>query len=356
MAEQPLQERTEKATVRRREKAREEGRVAKSVELNSAVMVVIGGLMLWIAGSHLSGGLQQFMRQIMANAPTIAGSDPTFASVFTNSIGQFFGMLGPVFALTVSVAVLANVAQVGFKITPKAAQPKFEKLDVIRGLKRLFSLRSLVTLIRDSIKLMIIGFIAYKAISAEFDEFFLLPDMSVSQFAVTMVKMSLTVALKVGAGILVIAILDFIYQRYEHEKSIRMTKQEVRDELKDTEGNPQIKARVRQIQREMSRKRMMADVTTADVVITNPVHLAVALKYDLDLMSAPQVVAKGARLVAEKIKEIAREHDIPIVEDRPLARALYKVCEVGDVVPQKLYRAVAEILAYVYRLKKKVTE
>jgi len=159
--------------------------------------------------------------------------------------------------------------------------------------------------------------------------------------------------MKIGAAILVIAVIDFIYQKYEFEKSIRMTKQEVQDELKDTEGSPQIKARVRQIRREAARKRMMDGVPTADVVITNPTQLAVALKYDQEMMNSPQVVARGERLIAKRIREIAKAHGIPIVEDKPLARSLFKMCNIGDLVPEKLYRAVAEVLAYVYKLKEK---
>jgi len=195
--------------------------------------------------------------------------------------------------------------------------------------------------------------VAYLAIASEFEDFFLLPDMSIPQLAMTMLKMSMWVAMKIGAAILVIAIIDFIYQKYEFEKSIRMTKQEIQDEFKDTEGSPQIKARVRQIRREAARKRMMDGVPTADVVITNPTQLAVALKYDQEMMDSPQVVAKGERLIAKKIREIAKAHGIPIVEDKPLARSLFKMCDIGDLVPEKLYRAVAEVLAYVYRLKNK---
>ena len=232
-------------------------------------------------------------------------------------------------------------------------EPKWEKLDVIKGLKRLVSVRSLVMMVRDTLKLFIVGFVAYKAISSEFENFFLLPDLTTMAMGMTMVKLAIVIALKIGGAILVLAVLDYAYQKYEFEKSIRMSKQELKDEFKDTEGSPQIKSRVRQIQREMARKRMMGAVPDADVVITNPTHLAVALKYNTDEMTAPYVVAKGERLLALKIKEIALEHDIPVFEDRPLARALFKTCEVGTMVPASLFRAVAEVLAYVYRLKGK---
>jgi flagellar biosynthetic protein FlhB len=264
---------------------------------------------------------------------------------------KFFFFFMPVFTAMVVIGVGANIAQVGFKITPKALEPKLQKLNIVKGLKQKLSLRSLVTAVRDIVKLAVIGFVAYKVLRSEFDGFFLLPDMSVSQVAVTMSKLALGVALKIGVVILVIAILDYAYQKYEFEKSIKMSKQDVKDEFKDTEGNPQMKARVRQIQREMARRRMVQEVPTADVVITNPVSLAVALKYDPGEQTAPYVVAKGQRLLAQRIKEVASEHDIPVVEDVPLARALFKMCEVGQVIPANLYRAVAEVLAYVYRLR-----
>jgi len=252
------------------------------------------------------------------------------------------------------IALGANIAQVGFKITPKALEPKLDKLDLVKGAKRIFSVRSGVMMIRDVLKLSVIGFVAYKAVASEFEGFFKLSDMTVAQVATTMGTLALELALKVGAVVLVIAVLDYLYQRYEFEKSIKMSKQELRDEHKDTDGNPLIKSRVRQVQQQMARNRMMQAVPTADVVVTNPTHIAVALKYDADDGLAPTVVAKGMRRIAEQIKAVAKEHDIPVIEDRPLARALFKMCEVGDLVPAQLYRAVAEVLAYVYRLKGKV--
>ena len=195
---------------------------------------------------------------------------------------------------------------------------------------------------------------AYNAIASEFDTFFLLPDMTVVQLAGSMGKLALVLGMKVGAIMIAIAVLDYLYQKYEFEKSIKMSKQDLKEENKDTEGSPLVKSRVRQIQREMARQRMMAAVPLADAVITNPTHLAVALKYESEKGNAPYVLAKGERLIAERIKEIAREHDIPIIEDKPLARALFRMCDVGDFVPAQLYRAVAELLAYVYRLKGKV--
>jgi len=353
MAEQGFQERTEKATGRRRKKARDEGKVVKSMELNAAAMLFAGFTTLLLAGPYVADQVMQLMSSSMANAPHIAISDPTYVTVFANSMQKYFLILGPILVAMTAVALGVNVAQVGFQFTSKALEPKLDKLNPVNGLKRLFSLKSLVQLVRDTLKLAIIGFVAYKALASEFDSFFLLPDMSVVQIAGTMGMLAVKMALKIGAVILVIAVLDYVYQKYEFEKSIRMSKQDIKDEYKDTEGSPQLKARARQMQREIARRRMMSGVPTADVVVTNPTHLAVALKYDTEEMGAPTVIAKGQRLMAQRIKEIAYEHKIPVIEDKPLARMLYKMCEIGQVIPSNLYRAVAELLAYVYKLKGK---
>lgn len=355
MADQGYQERTEKPTSRRRRKAREEGKVARSNELNAAAVLCLGFLSLYALGPSLVDPIRQMMRSTMANAPAISSADVTFMTLMGDTVVKFFLILLPVFAILGVVAVGVNVAQVGFAVSPKALEWKLDKLNLAKGFKRLVSLRSLVQMIRDSVKLSVIGFVAYQSLRSDFDSFFSLPDMSVGQMAASMGRLAVTLALKIGGVFLVIAVLDYLYQRYEFEKSIRMSKQEVKDELKDTEGSPQLKARVRQMQREVSRARMMQVVPAADVVVTNPTHLAVALKYAPDEMDAPEVVAKGARLVAKRIIGIAREHDIPVIENKPLAQSLFKLCDIGQVVPVNLYRAVAELLAHVYRLKGKVT-
>ena len=293
------------------------------------------------------------MRSNLANAAQIAAMDSSFVKVFSDNLSAFMTLLLPVFAVMVVIAFATNVGQVGFQISSKALEPKWEKFDLIKGIKNKFALKSLVMMIRDTLKLIIISIVAYNVISNEFESFFLLPSMSVSQLAATMGEKALWITLKVGVAILMLAILDYAYQKYEFEKSIKMSLQEVKDEFKDTDGSPQVKSQIRRLQREMSRKRMMAEIPSADVVVTNPTHIAVALKYNQDAMGAPSVIAKGERLIAQKIKDIAKEHGIPIVEDKPLAQALFKMCDIGDIVPQSLYRAIAEVLAYVYRLKGK---
>jgi flagellar biosynthetic protein FlhB len=354
VAERDFQERTEKATPRQREKARDEGKVAKSQELNAAAIITLGFLTLYMMGPNLANQVWGFMSYTFSNAPSIVAQDPTFVTLFQGSMYKFFMMLLPMFAVLLVVAFGINVAQIGFKISSKAMEPKFDKLDIIKGAKRLFSLRSLVQLLRDTLKLIIIAIVAYFSVKSEFAGFFLLADMNTNQIAGTMGTLAVALALKIGGAYLAIAFLDYMYQRYDFEKSIRMSKQEVKEEHKDTEGNPQMKGRLRQVAREMSQGRQMKAVPDADVVIKNPTHLAVALKYDATEGMAPMVVAKGERLIAQRIIKIAEANDVPVIEDKPLARALFKMCEVGQMVPANLYRAVAEVLAYVYKLKGKV--
>lgn len=355
MAEQGAQERTEKATPRRQQKAREDGKVAKSPEVNSAAMLCFGFLTLFMLGPRVATQIKQMMHYTMANAPSIAGGDLVFTKIYGDYALRFFLTVSPILVVLGVVALAVNVSQVGFHITPKAIEPKLDKLNLISGLKRLVSVTSLVNLVKDCIKLLIVGVVAYNAIESEFESFFLLPDMTVTDLAIAMGRLSAFLGLKVAAAMVIIAALDFAYKKYEFEKSIKMSKQDLKEEYKDTDGNPQLKGKIRQMQRQMAQQRMMQAVPMADVVVTNPIHLAVALKYDSDAMTAPQVLAKGERLIAEKIKQIAREHGIPVVEDKPLARSIFRLCDVGDFVPETLYRAVAELLAYVYRLDSKVT-
>jgi flagellar biosynthetic protein FlhB len=218
-------------------------------------------------------------------------------------------------------------------------------------LKRLFSLRSLAELVKSIVKILFVAAVAYLMIKQDLDLIPTLTRQSVLDIFVFAARVAFKICFNVCLALVVLAILDFAYQRWEHEKSLRMTKQEVKDENKQTEGDPKIKARIRSIQMETARQRMMAAVPTADVVITNPTHLAVALRFDAARMIAPQVIAKGAGHVAERIKQIAAENDVPLVEDKPLARALYKIVEIGNTIPADLYKAVAEVLAYVYRLR-----
>jgi len=347
------QEKTEQATDKRREESREKGQVAKSREIPS-VAVLFACLIYF----HFNAaGLLQKIMAIMSSSFRTAGQvviDMDNApSLLTGYIFKVFFLLLPLLGIISFVALAANVLQVGMLFSTSAIQPEFSKLNPMKGLKNLFSLRSGVELIKNIIKLSIVGFVAYQVVGDEIKNCLTLAEHSVWGILIYVGKISFKILITTGWVLVILAILDYLYQRWEYEKNLRMSRQEIKDEFKNTEGNPVIKARIKRLQREMARKRMMAAVPTADVVITNPTHLAVALKYEQTKKSAPCVVAKGAGIIAEKIRALARENNIPLIEDKPLAQVLYKVVKVDDSIPENLYRSVAEVLAYVYSLRRK---
>jgi flagellar biosynthetic protein FlhB len=354
MADEPSQdERTEQATPRKREDARKKGQVARSQELNSVFIILTGILALVIFYNHILHG---FTDSFYFNLQKI-GTDVTvtnFYQLFIENGKSVISIMAPILLLLGIVGVLVNIAQVGFMISAESISPKLDKLDIIKGLKRLFSMQTLVNLIRDTIKIIVIAYVAYLTFKGEMPNYIPLADQGVGQIMIFMCKVSLKIVIRATLVLLILSILDYAYQKFEHEKQLRMTKQEIKDEMKQHEGDPLIKVRIRRIQRELAHSRMLQEVEKADVVVTNPTHIAVALKYDSETMPAPMVVAKGQRLIAEKIKEIAKAAGVPIVENKPLARALFKSVEIGMEIPAKLFKAVAEVLAYVYKLKGKV--
>jgi flagellar biosynthetic protein FlhB len=268
----------------------------------------------------------------------------------------FFWMTMP-FLLGLSIVGFAvSVSQVGFMFSTEALQPKTAKLNPLKGIKRIFaSRRSMIELLKNLVKLIIVGLVTYFAISSVIDQTVLLMDSDVTSILEFFSESVVFIGSKAGIAFLGLALFDFVYQKSEFEKDLRMTKQEVKEESKMMEGDPLIKSRIRSVQKQIAYKRMMHEVPKADVIVTNPTHLAVALKYEPGTMDAPKVVAKGADLIAQKIKDIAKEHGIPIVEDKPLARALYKSVEIGQAIPEKLFQAVAQLLAYIYKMKHTTT-
>ncbi len=347
------QERTEQATAKRREEAREKGQVAKSREAASVAVLLSCLLFFYFNATGLLQKIMVLMSSTFREAGrTDIGLDNASA-LLSGFIFKAFFMLLPLLGLVTVAALLANVVQVGFLFSSSAIQPDLAKLDPLKGLKNLLSLKSVVELLKSILKMCLIGLIAYQVVAKEIANCLPLAQQSVWGIVAYTGRISFKILLTTCWGLVLLAILDYFYQRWEHEKGLKMTRQEIKEEYKNTEGNPAIKARIKRLQREMARKRMMAAVPTADVVITNPTHLAVALKYEQDKKSAPQVVAKGAGLIAEKIKSVAGESKVPVIEDKPLAQVLYKIVKVDDLIPESLYRSVAEVLAYVYSLRKR---
>ncbi len=347
------QERTEQATPKRREEAREKGQVAVSREVASAIVLGASLIYFYFGSGHLMEGIVEIMKATFRDAGHISLSQENFHALMLTLVYKVFLLIFPLLLAVFIAGFLANVLQVGFMFSWEAVQPKLSKIDPFKGLKRLFSLRSLVELVKSLFKISVVGLIAYLVIIHEIPALFPLADQSIWGMLVFIGRVAFKIMMLTCFVLLVMALLDYLYQRWEFEKSIRMSRQEIKDEFKHTEGDPLIKSRIKRLQRDIARKRMMAGIPKADVIITNPTHLAIAIRYDQENMNAPVVVAKGAGHVAEKIKEIAAENKIPIVENKPVAQVLYKIANIGDMIPADLYRAVAEILAYVYRLKEK---
>jgi flagellar biosynthetic protein FlhB len=353
MPENTGQERTEKATPKRKQEARKKGQVAQSKEISSVMILMVSISFFYFAGSWMFWNLSEFITGVYQNIDALRFSDVNEASAFAVEIlYKLLSILIP-FLLPIAIAgFIANIFQVGFQMNSEALAPKFSKLNPISGMKRFISLKSLVELGKSIIKIIFIGSIAYLLVKSDMDAFPALIHQEIGQILTFVARTSLKICFFVCLAMLVLAVLDFIYQRWQHEKDLKMTKQEVKDEQRQTYGDPKVKARIRGVQMEMARRRMMDAVPEADVVITNPTRLAIALKFDAQEMIAPRVLAKGAGFVAQRIREIAEENQIPIVEEKPLAQSLYKMVEIGDYIPAALYRSVAEVLAYVYRLKR----
>jgi flagellar biosynthetic protein FlhB len=308
-------------------------------------------LTIYLLGPMLFNNIGSLMQHAFTQAPNITVTPASIKMIFADKMMAYAAIVGPLLITIAVLAYLINVSQVGLLFTIKTLAPKPDKFNIAKGFKRLISKRSLVEMCRDIIKIVLITIVAYHTISGWLPDLMLLGDSTAGQYATTVGKLALILAIKISVVLLIVALFDFAFQRYDYASNIKMTKQEVREEMKETEGNPVLKSRIKQVQREIARQRMMSEIPKADVVVTNPTHIAVALKYDPKEMPAPMVLAKGQRLIAEKIKEIAKEHGLPVVENKPLARSLFKLVDIGGYIPNTLYRAVAEVLAYIYRMK-----
>ena len=349
MAEQPAQDRTEEATPKRIQEAREKGDVARSAELTSAVLMISVVLLFYFNGEAFLFGLTGAIQEIYSSLASINLTMVSLPNLANWIARRSILIMAPLLILVLVVSLMVNYLQVGVIFAPKALGPNWERINPMTGLKRIFSMRGLVELIKGIIKMMIVGTIIYIYLAERVKDYPFLTYMTPLQTIGVLAGDLFRVVLYVGIAYLVMAVADYIYQRWEYKRKLRMTQQEVKDEHRQTEGSPQVRARLRTLQREMSRNRMMTEAARASVVITNPVHVAVALTYqEAGDESAPKVVAKGQRKVAERIKEIARANNVPIKESPLLARALFSSCEVGDEIPFTYYQAVAEILAELF--------
>jgi flagellar biosynthetic protein FlhB len=351
MPDRNYQDKTEPATPKRREEARKKGQIAQSREISSVLVLLSGLGVFFFSGLHIFQGLSNLMRGVFQNIATLRLQEGSMSVFLLEIFQQIFIILMPLMLAVVVAGIAANLLQVGFLFTMEPLTPKLSKLNPFSGIKRLLSLRSLAELSKSILKIVVVGGIAFLMVKGELENIPSLMHMAVNEILSFFGRVSFKIGFYTCLTLIVLALLDYGFQRWQHEKSLRMTKQEVKDELKQREGDPAVKARIRGVQREMAQRRMMESVPKADVVITNPTRLAIALRYDAEKMMAPKVTAKGAGFIAERIKELAKNNGVPVVEHKPLAQTLFKVVEIGGIIPASLYKAVAEILAYVYGLK-----
>ncbi len=354
MAEENKDQKTEEASAKRIQEAEEKGNFTHSREMTSSFILMAAILAFFAIGQQGPIKMMDTWRAILTQSHALTLSSEELYRVFLVVLKSTFFILAPILFTIMFAGIVSNLIQTrGFKVSFHPLLPKFNKLNPLKGFGRIFSKNSAMELFKSLFKITLVSVIAYQTIKGHWDQIPPLMGFGVGQSMVFMGEVALEIMFKVLLAMILLAAFDYAFQRFTYLENLRMTKQEVKDERKETEGNPQIKQRIRAVQTEMMRRRMMSAVPEADVVVTNPTELAVAIKYDLDNYDAPIVVAKGAGPIAKKIRLIAQDNDVPIVENKPLARVLHKTVEVGQLIPASLYKAVAEILAYVYRLKGK---
>lgn len=344
------QDRTEPATPKKREEARKKGQIANSRELTSVLVLLSALSVFYFSGGWMFHQLAGIMKTVFGQAGQLDFGVQNVQSLMWFLFQKVVMIMAPLIAVVAIAGIFGNIAQFGFLLTGEPLIPKLNKLNPLQGIKRLISVRGGVELGKSILKVIIIGGVAYIMIRGEMTKIPAIVTISVSSIMDFMGQVGLKLGFYTCLVLIILAAIDLVFQRWQHERDLRMTKQEVKDEFRQREGDPMVRSRIRAIQRELAMHRMMDAVPDATVVITNPTHLAVAIKFKRS-MQAPMVVAKGAGHLAARIKEIAAEHDIPVIEQQPLARALFKNVEIDQYIPADLYHAVAEILAYVYRLK-----
>jgi len=348
--EQSGQEKTEAPTARRLAEARKKGDIARSMEVPSAAVLIAALITLYLNGDSMLAAIMDMLRHYLDSAGQTQLVINSLNHLAFDAVFRSFRVVGPMMAVIVATAILSNLLQNGPVFSTEKIAPDPTRLDPIKGFGNLFSKQMLAQTIKSILKVALIGIVAFLEIKKALPRLLPLMDQEPWPILMFMARTAFWIFFKSAIVIAILAAADYGFQRWQFMEKMKMTKQELKDEARQTEGDPYVKGRIRSLQMEMARRRMMEEVPKADVVITNPTHLAVALRYDAAAMSAPQVVAKGAGIIAAKIKEIALENEVPVVEDKPLARALFKNVELEGFVPENLFQAVAEVLAYVYSL------
>lgn len=347
-------EKTEPATPKRRQDARKKGQVFQSREVTSAIITIAGFLVIYFTVQNSIEEIMNLIKYLFLNYG--GASDNTFTvngiyKLFEIILTVFLKLILPTIATVFLVALVSTYAQVGFVFTSESLNIKLERLNPLEGIKRMFSRRTILELLKAVVKIVILGYVMYSFLIGQYKGIPQLLDMSVQD----LIKYSLNIfggiLLRISIVLIVLGVVDYIFQWRDYESNLRMSKEDIKEEFKETEGNPQIKSEIKKKQRQISMRRMMQNIKKADVVITNPTHIAVALMYDNEINDAPVVVAKGQDYIAQRIKEEAIKYSIVIVENKPLAQSLYKTTDIGDSIPPELYKAVAEVLAYVYSLR-----
>lgn len=348
-------EKTEKATPKRRQDARKKGQVLKSQDVSAALILLIGFLYLYMAAPSMQESIYGFFTETFEKNMFIENvTIESVMQIYTKFLTELAMILLPILLLAAVVGIGANYLQFGMLFTMETLKFDLQKVNPIKGVKKIISVRAIANLVKSLLKITFIGAVTFIVLWINLENVLSLAFKKPIDSLTAVAKLTGIMGIAAAIMLLIIAIFDYFYEKFEYEKSLKMSKQDIKDEYKNIEGDPKIKSRIKQKQREMAMRRMMQEVPQADVVITNPTHYAIALKYEEDEMDAPIVIAKGADFVAQKIKLIAKEHDIVMVENRPLARALYDQVDLGEPVPEEFFKAVAEILAYVYRIKRKI--
>ena len=347
-----MPEKTEAPTPRRLADARERGQVARSVELNAAVGLLVGAFLIQSMGGPLVRALQNVLRYSLDALPTVEVTPEWVQELFLYNLSQIVLPLGEIILALMLAGVVITLVQIGLKWASKRKLFDFGRVNPVSGIKRMFSLDGLQQLIKSILKLVVVGYVVYSYFQSRINSILILAGLDLNTSITSWLNLATGLIWNVAIAYMILAIADYIFQRWNFMRQMKMSRQEILDEIKQSEGDPYMRSRIRQAQRQMMARRMMSQVPKADVIITNPTHLAIAVKYDSKKMTAPVVLAKGSLLVAKRIVEVAEDNDIPVVQNIPLARAIFHTVEIDGEIPPQLYRATAEILAYVYKLRK----